>query len=81
MRGDVVPPTVLEPAIARLGAERNAAVALQLVALVGKASAQSAAAKAALVARFRAAQAAGDPQAAALAQAIGEYVSARDLLN
>lgn len=78
-RGDDVPPAVLDPALAKLASEGNLAVAQQLVALVGKASGQSAAAKAALVARFRAA--AADPQAAALAVAIGEYVSASELVG
>lgn len=80
-RGDVVPAAVLEPAIARLGSEANAAVALHLVALVGKASAQSEQAKTALIARYQAAVATGDATAAALAQAIGEYVAARALVK
>ncbi len=80
-RGDQVPAAVLEPAVAKFGTESNAAVAQQLVALVGKGSAQSAAAKAALIARYKAAVAAGDATAAALAQAIGEFVVARELVK
>lgn len=74
--GEQVPAAVLDPALARLPGEANAAVALQLVELVGKAAGQSAAAKAALVAKFAAESARGAAAEVAVLQAIGAYVEA-----
>lgn len=77
--GDLVPAAVLDPALARLPGEANAAVALQLVGLVGKASAQSAAAKAALVAKFAQESGRGAAADVGILQAIGAFVDAATL--
>lgn len=77
--GEVMPAVILDPAVARLASEANAAVATQLVGLVGKASAQSAAAKAALVAKFAQELARGSAADAAILQAIGAFVDAATL--
>lgn len=77
--GDLVPAAILDPALARLAGEPNAAVALQLVDLAGKASAQSAAAKAALVAKFAQESARGAATDVAILQAIGAFVDAAAL--
>jgi hypothetical protein len=74
-----VPAAILDPALARLAGEPNAAVALQLVDLAGKASAQSAAAKAALVAKFAQESARGAATDVAILQAIGAFVDAAAL--